>query len=207
MVRKLSIIAALISSLTLTTAFAEDGLNARTGFYLGGALSSSYANPPPGVSLDGALSTAGTWFYGLGDVGIMPIMGYRFNDYFALEANYNDLANSNNNADGIYGPDHYRLWTAGLAGKLIMPFNDSDFSFYGKGGFAVTHQDAYNKFLVIDDQPIIDSDTTRIQPLVGAGLTYNFRQSTAMDLGVTHQMESGITPEIDVLTLGLTYTF
>lgn len=207
MIKKASIIAGIISIFSLTTAFAADGINARTGLYVGGALSSSYANPPDGASLDAALTTSGAWMYGLGNITIMPIIGYRFNDNFALEATYNDLANSNNKAQGFYGPDHYRLWTAGLAGKYIIPFHDSRWSFYGKGGFAVTHQDAYNLFSVTNTQPDIDSDTTRIQPLFGAGITYNFMQSTAMDLGFTHQIASGITPEIDALTLGLTYTF
>jgi opacity protein-like surface antigen len=204
LIKKISIIASVFSAFTLTTAFAADGLNARSGFYVGGALSFYYISMPEDAALHSDLDMDG--FFGVGNATLVPVLGYRFNDYFALEASYDDFGDSSEAPKDGWGADHYSLWTAGLAGKLFYPFKNSKWSIYGKGGLALTHQDVYNQEFVGQD-PIVDSNTRRIQPLAGVGLTYNFIQSTAIDIGYTHQFQSGITPAIGTFAFGLTYTF
>ncbi|HEU5281704.1 MAG TPA: outer membrane beta-barrel protein [Gammaproteobacteria bacterium] len=197
MIKKLSIIAGVISAFTLTTAFAADGVNAKTGLYLGGGLSMTafaYHDNENHWDLSGGMGS------------LVPIIGYRFNDHFALEWNYNSLMDDNTDANGIWGPSHYRLWTSSLAGKLIQPWSNG-FSVYGKAGLAVTHQDAYSQ-LIVGTPPMYDVDETVVQPLLGVGVSYNFTQSTAIDLGVSNQFQVGDDiPNIATLMLGLTYTF
>lgn len=199
--------------MTLNNALAANGTNAKTGFYLGAALGDNHLTPPLGSSLNTELDSSN---FGIGDFSFMPIIGYRFNDYFALEAAYNDISNDNNipgenesatNFEGVAkGPDHYRLWSTSLAAKFIHPWS-SGWSVYGKAGAAVTHQDDYNLIDAVDTKPAIDSTTTHVQPLAGGGVTYNFTQDTAVDFGYTRQFQEGVTPQISVLSVGLDYTF
>lgn len=196
MIKKLSIVAGICSVFTLTTAFAADGLNAKSGIYLGGGVATSAFS---------YRDNSGHWT----DFGMLyslvPVIGYRFNDYFALEWNYNSLIDDNTDANGIWGPSHHRLWTTSLAGKLIQPWSNG-LSVYGKAGFAVTHEDAYSQ-LLIGTPPMYDINETRVQPLVGAGVSYNFTQSTAINFDLSNQFQVADITNITTAMLGLTYTF
>lgn len=194
------IIMGLISLLGASATLASESSDANTGLYVGAAISTSIVHVPAGTALDGWMDTLGHFIY-------VPVLGYRFNQHFAIEANYMSLADDYRAGDESDGSDRYRLWTANLALKALLPLTNSGWSLYGKGGFAVTHQDVYNYWFSDDTTPLIDSNTTRLQPLVGFGAMYNFTNSVAIDLGYTHQFQNGVTPQIGSVAVGIDYTF
>lgn len=194
------IIIGLMSLLGVGATMASESSEANTGLYVGTALSTSIVDLPAGTAFDG-------WMGMLGHFIFVPVLGYRFNEHFAIEANYMDLEDDYNAGDETSGSDRYRLWTANLALKALLPITNSGWSLYAKGGFAVTHQDVYNYLFANDKTPLIDSNTTRPQPLVGFGAMYNFTNSVAIDLGYTHQFQNGVTPQIGTVALGIDYAF
>lgn len=194
------IIMGLVSLLGVGSALASESSEAKTGLYVGAALSSSLVWTPAGTAVDG-------WMDTFAHIITVPVLGYRFNQHFAIEGNYLNLADDGRAANGDDGSDRYRLWTANVALKALLPINNSGWTLYGKGGFAITHQEDTNYWNASDTTPLIDSNTTRLQPLVGFGAMYNFTNSIAMDLGYTHQFQNGVTPQIATLAVGLDYTF
>lgn len=185
----------LFASLGLSSAFAN--INANNGFYIGAGLNSASYIAPDGASFDSTVLPLSLY--------IRPYVGYRFNDYIALEGGYNDLANDSNAATDTSGPDHYRLYSFDLAAKGIMPFANG-ISLFGKAGAAITHQDVFNQILpngVIS----VDSNTNQVQPLLGVGISYNFTKNTAAELSFTHLFANGNINDINMLGLGITYTF
>jgi hypothetical protein len=179
---------------------AAAGINAYKGFYIGGNLQAVAYSRVQGAALGGVFP------FGSSSLVARPYIGYRFNDFFALEAGYNDFVNEDNYTNNdVWGPDHYRLYSVDLAGKFIAPF-ESGFSVFAKGGLAYTHQNVYNQTFV---GGIISANTNsnQIQPLVGLGTSYNFNKNFAAELGVNYYFPVGNIGEISVLGLGINYTF
>lgn len=193
---KIKRLAFIFLSITmLGNAYAADGINARTGVYLGGALG--------GIVTDYS-DYSGDWLVGP-LLGLIPIVGYRFNDNLAVEWNYQSIFDEQDDSRGIYGSGDLRLWTTSLSGKLIYPWQNG-LSVYGKAGLAYTHLRNYQQIFV-GTPPLVDENENRIQPLVGTGVSYNFTQSTALDLDLSHQFQEGDVDGITTFMLGLTYTF
>ena len=148
-------------------------INSITGFYIGSDFAFARYNPPREASLEELISMAAY---------IRPLLGYRVNDYLAIEGRYNNLVNHSRNGGEIttgllgepstYGPDHYKLYAMDLAGKMIYPFYNG-VSIYGKAGLAYAHQDAFNQQFT-DWIPSIDSKDSKALPLLGVGVSYNF---------------------------------
>lgn len=179
---------------------AAAAINAYKGFYIGGNLEAVAYSRVQGSAMGGVFP------FGSSTLVARPYIGYRFSDYFALEAGYNDFVNEDNYANNDYwGPDHYRLYSVDFSSKFIAPF-ESGFSVFAKAGLAYTHQNVYN-------QPFVggtisaDSNSNQIQPLVGVGTSYNFNKNLAAELGVTYYFPAGNIGEISVLGLGINYTF
>jgi opacity protein-like surface antigen len=193
-------VALLLSTLINTPAIAA--INANPGFYVGGDIATVVYDRPKGAAFD---------FFDNGVDGVLrPYIGYRFTDYIALELGYNDITNQNNSVSGgsgmfTFGPDHYRLYNIDLAGKLIMPF-ESGFSVFGKAGLAYTHQDVYNQTFV-GSTPSVDTESNQVQPLVGVGVSYNFTKNFASDFSYTYYAPAGLVGRMNMLALGLSYTF
>ena len=190
----------LISLSTLTTSWA--GINAKNGIYLGGQLDFIAYQAVTGSSISSGIIPV--------DGYIRPYIGYRFTDYVAIEGGYNNLVNQHHNArtddaGNHYGPDHYKLYAFDLAGKAIYPFANG-LSIFGKAGLALVHQDVYNQ-MFIDWVPSADTKENKILPLIGAGISYNFTQHIAADLSYTHIQGSHPIGNIEILGLGLAYTF
>lgn len=205
-INKISVLAVSLATLLAlsTTVFAGDSTQALNGFYTGLGIGFDTVTPPAGISFDAMLDI--TTFFDDFTGSYLPTLGYRFNQNWAIESQFNYIANDSNTGDDWLGPDNYRLWSLSFAGKYIFPIEGSGLAPYLKAGFAITHQDAYNQMLV-NQTPEIDSNTTRLQPLVGFGTLYNFNKHWAMDLGFSRQFQNGITPRIDVVSFGLNYTF
>lgn len=180
---------------------ANAGINASNGFYLEGqAIGGSY-HPPEGAAFGN---------FGI-DLTLRPEVGYRFNDYFALEAGYTSLVNNSypggdNDGLGVLGPDHYRLYALDLSGKFIYPFQ-SGFSIFAKAGAAYTHQSVYNKTYADFELPNVDVTANRIMPLAGVGVSYNFTQNFATDISFSRYFGNDAIGNINLIGLGLSYTF
>jgi len=179
------------------------GINAANGIYLGADLIAAGYGPVTGAAFHDSFLPL-TYTY-------RPFLGYRMNNYLAVEAGYTDLVNhsyagGDNYYWGTSGPDHYRLYAYDLAGKVIYPFNIG-LSLYAKLGAGYVHQSVYNLVLWTDDQPLVDTTTNRVMPLASLGISINFTQRLAMDFSFTHLQ--GISPigNIEMLALGLSYTF
>jgi opacity protein-like surface antigen len=203
-------IATMIFSLAFSiNTFAN--INSVNGFYIRGGLTTAAYTAPDGLDSDAALFPISLY--------LQPTIGYRFNDYLAVESSYNDLRNSSNgpqketwtDSNGnellsyMDGPNHYRLYFFDLDVKGIIPF-ENGLSLFGKAGAALTHQDAYNE-PILGEPPSVNSNTNAIQPLLGAGVSYNFTKNVAVDLTFTHLFANGSVADINTLGLGVTYTF
>lgn len=186
----------------LTTVFSTSGfcaINANSGFYVGGDFVVDHYERPDGAALGGLFNNV------LPGGILRPIIGYRFNDYLALEAGYNDIENENRNGNAYWGPDRLRIYSYDLAGKAILPF-DTGFSLFAKGGLAFTHQYVYNVVLA-GGTPIANDTTNRMQPLVGAGVSYNITKNLATEFYASYNFPSGSIGGIEMIGLGVTYTF
>jgi opacity protein-like surface antigen len=187
-------------SLSATTSFA--GINAANGFYIGGDLAFTIYDPVDGAAMDSSLIAI--------DGYIRPYIGYRFTDYLAIEGGFDYLVNDHNaggkaTIPGTSGPDHYKLTAIDLAGKIIYPFVNG-LSVFGKAGFAVVHQDVFNQTYQ-NDEPEVDTNTTRLMPLVGVGASYNFTQRIAAEISYVHIQRVNPIKNIEILGAGLSYTF
>ncbi|OGT51939.1 MAG: hypothetical protein A3E84_03855 [Gammaproteobacteria bacterium RIFCSPHIGHO2_12_FULL_42_13] len=74
------------------------------------------------------------------DSVIRPNIGYRFNDYLALESGCNDIENESRNGNAYWGADRLRIYTYDLAAKgIVVPFKN-DLSLFAKSGLGLMHQ-------------------------------------------------------------------
>lgn len=192
------LLSTILFSLSLS---AHAGINASNGFYIEGqAIGGSYR------ALDGAAWNASIPI----TLTLRPAVGYRFNDYIALETGYTSIVNDHynggdNNGIGTLGPDHYRLYTIDLSGKFIYPFK-SGFSVFAKAGAAYAHQSAFNQ-AYSNLEPSVDSNSNSILPLAGAGISYNFTQNFATDISYTRMFGNNNIGSINLIGLGVSYTF
>jgi opacity protein-like surface antigen len=173
-------------------------VNANSGFYLGGDLSVIHYQTPKNAA---AFSN----FLGFPVGMLRPYVGYRFNDNFALEAAYNNIENSSHHANNGWGPDALRIYSFDFSAKAIAPF-ESGVSLFAKTGFAVTHQYVYN-VVFEGSAPLVNQTSDRVQPLLGAGISYNFTPNLATDLSYTKYFANGPIGDMDMVAVGLTYTF
>lgn len=192
--RYIRVLLFILFNLLLTPTWA--GINAANGFYLGGDFTYGSFQPVEGAAINSSLIPIAGY--------VRPFIGYRFTDYLAIEAGYDDLVNDKNNSNRE--PDHYRLYAIDLSGKFIYPFQ-SGFSLYAKGGAAYVHQDVYNSVFIVRQITWANSKANKIMPLVGAGVNYNFNQHFSSNLGITHIQHIAPIGSIDMISLGLSYTF
>lgn len=192
----------LFAVASLLSPLAQAEINAANGFYLG-IQYGMYHHPLPD----------GTAILSFTDNGaaLQPFIGYRINDYFAVESHYYYLGNQSHsypyNSDSYFnfGPDHYHEHAIELAGKIIYPA-PNNVSLFAKLGAALVHQNVYNQDWV-GSPPVIDSNVTRLLPSIGFGLSYNFNKNVATDITATHIQGSGVIENIEMLGVGLSYTF
>ncbi len=184
------------------TTFAN--INANNGLYLGVDVAiERHDIAVTGVALSSILNEVS-----YGDPLARPFIGYRFSDYFAIEGGYDDLVNDNNLGDSYWGPDHYRLYSFDFAAKGIIPFHNG-LSLFAKAGAAYTHQNVYN--LIFADYFLgpFYSNTNVIQPLIGGGVSYNFKKNKniAVDLSYMNLFKNSNVGNIAICGIGISYTF
>lgn len=174
-------------------------INANPGFYLGADMAVYHYDRPSGAAIGNVFG------YFFPESVLRPYIGYRFNDYVALEAGYNDIENESSNGNATWGPDRLRVYTYDLAAKGIVPF-ENGFSLFAKGGVGLTHQYVYN-VVFTGNPPTTNYTTNRFQPLVGVGASYNYTKNFATDFSINQYFPSGPVGAISMVELGLSYTF
>lgn len=150
-------------------------------------------------------------FFGVGahdsDIAGRVYFGNQFNQYVGLELGA--ALYSNVELDSDFG--HIRTRQLDLLLKLGAPFGYTCFRGDVKLGGVVTFTDikptdAGKAFGFENDS------VTEVRPVAGAGASYNFTQNIAMDVSYLHVFgnptsESHPAPNIDFITLGLSYLF
>ena len=140
-------------------------------------------------------------------------LGYRFNDWLALEGGYIDLGKAKYNAT-YAGGSAAAKWKAGgpdLAVLGILPVNDS-FSLFGKLGVidakTKTKIAATGAAAAVSGKP---SDT-HAEPIYGLGAMYKLTDNAGLRLeyervnNVGDSVKTG-KADVDVVSLGLSYQF
>lgn len=197
---------ALLFVLLSTNSYAA--INANPGLYFGGALSVANSTTPSGSSFSGYLDT-------VAHMSLSPTVGYRFNDYLAVEGGFLYAANNSNSGQNYsvdntrpWGPDELKIYSFDAVVKGIVPF-ESGFSLFAKGGLAYTHQYVFNQvFANITDPEFVTKKTSNhFQPVVGAGVSYNFTKNFATELSYNYYVPTSNIGKISAIELGLTYTF
>lgn len=189
---------AIFAAAICSSSFAA--INANPGFYVGADWAVYKYDRPYNAAWGGFFSNH-LFPHDL----LRPYVGYRFNDYLALEAGYNDIENESRDGNDYWGPDRLRIYTFDLAAKGIVPF-ENGFSLFAKGGFGWTHQYVYN-VVYVGQLPIADYTTDRIQPLFGVGTSYNFTKNFAADFSINRYLPSGQIGGISMAAIGFSYTF
>ena len=181
-----------IAFISATPAWA--GINAANGFYVGLGLLGGHYRPPAKAALtSNIIPITLSWH---------PYVGYRINDYVAMELGFTDLANDR--GESSLGPDAYRLYAFDVTNKFIYPF-ETGFSLFAKAGVAITHQYVYNVNTFFNSH--VNETTNAILPLAGAGVSYNFTQQAAMEFSVSRAFGNSGIRDIDMVTMGFNYTF
>jgi len=175
-------------------------INANNGVYVGADLGAAFFNQVEGTALASEL----THLAPVSFLYFRPMIGFRFNDYLALEASYNDLEDDEDGIDPPYGPDHYRFYFSDVSAKLIYPF-ENGWSIFAKLGAALVHQDVYNQILIGED-PIVDTNKTTVSPLIGFGLSFNFTPRLAAELYGQYIPSTKPIENVYATGLGLNYT-
>lgn len=183
-------------------------INANPGLYIGGSLSVANSTTPSGSAISGYLDTAA-------HMSLSPTIGYRINDYLAVEGGFLYAANDSHSGENYsvndtrpFGPDALKIYSFDAVIKGIVPF-ESGFSLFAKGGLAYTHQYVFNQeFANITDPGFITKKTSNhFQPVVGAGVSYNFTKNFATELSYNYYVPTANIGKISAIELGLTYTF
>jgi opacity protein-like surface antigen len=198
---KISMILSIIFS--CNSAFA--GINAAKGFYLGVDVYHPNMTTLAGSSFSLNKDKAGVSFWRM-----RARAGYRFNDFFAAETEFNNILRNSHRAQALanppLGPDHYRLYSVDLAGKAIYPFANS-LSVFAKAGFSYVHQNIFNQVFLHQSPPNINNHQHRFSPSIGCGANFNFTQRVAAELSYTSTLGSGSIKAVNMLALGGSYTF
>lgn len=71
---------------------------------------------------------------------------------------------------------------------------------------AYTHQSVFNQ-TYRDIPPSADTNDTRLLPLLGAGVSYNFTPNVSTDISFKHVFGMGGIGDINTLGIGVSYTF
>jgi hypothetical protein len=139
-------------------------------------------------------------------IGSRIYLGYRFNKNFSLEFGYMSLKDDSSSGDNIFGPDHLKINSYDLTGKLIYPLTKY-FDIYAALGGTIMHEDNYNLQYVWDKQPLVDYNISKFTPLIGAGISVNFIRWLSLDILAQHIFGTGQISSVTYGGLGLSLHF
>lgn len=139
-------------------------------------------------------------------IGSRIYLGYRLNKNLSLELGYTSLKDAWSSEWEIYGPDHLKINSYDLTGKLIYPLTKY-FDIYAALGGILMHEDNYNWEFVWDKQPKIDYNVSKLTPLIGAGISVNFIRWLSLDILAQHIFGTGRISSFTYGGLGLSLHF
>ncbi len=139
-------------------------------------------------------------------IGSRIYLGYRFNKNFSLEFGYTSFKDDSSSGDDIFGPDHLKINSYDLTGKLIYPLNKY-FDIYTAFGGTIIHEDNYNLQFISDTKPLIDYNVSKLTPHIGAGISVNFIRWLSLDLSARHIFSTGRISSFTYGALGLSLHF
>lgn len=187
----------IIASLAFTTAsalcFSAAANAALPGFYVGGQVGYADTHYSTGdISNVTSASITNTGVAG------RVFGGYEFTPNWAGELGYTQFSNTKfNNVNGTGVNSHISQYAVDLAGKGILPL-DNGFALYGKLGGAYVKANGNNGI----------GTTTKINPEVGAGASYDLTPNVPVDISWTHiQKVGGNIPNTDFFAAGIGYNF
>ncbi|MDX1900956.1 MAG: outer membrane beta-barrel protein [Gammaproteobacteria bacterium] len=155
-----------------------------------------------GAGLEGMIHKEPLWtplFMELG-IHIRPYLGYRFSNYFALEASYDGFRHNS----GSY--DCYNFDLFDVAGKFFYPLSEH-FDVYARGGLVYEREDVANDRRSWWMEPYHETHQ-RIAPTVGAGLMYYFNPHWSSDLFYIYIPPMGRNiASANIFGFGVTYSF
>lgn len=131
--------------------------------------------------------------------------GYTFNDYFALEAGYNFLADGKETGGVSNREQHAYVSGCDMLGKGILPLNRY-FSVFVKGGLAYIIQDILD---ATDGGATVAyrSNTHQWMLTAAPGIDIHITQHFILEGAYTRFFQRKDIHNIDVYSLGLSYTF
>lgn len=156
----------------------------------------------------------------IGGVGGKVFAGYNLNQYFGIELDYADYADSlytatvGDNESSI----KYSMSAASLVGKSYIPIGKTGFNFYALAGGAqvfnkVQFKDGGIPFIGI---PIENGTTStyKLRPVYGTGITFDFSQRVSSGLEYTHieglgdvKVDASAIADADMVAVNLAYHF
>lgn len=196
---------------------------AKSGVYVGLGLGASHMDTPDDYLIGSEFSD----IYGLlkqtkpsalSFPAGKAFIGYNFNEYFGLEANYMHFAQAKytstfgTTANAEYT---YDLNSFNLVGKGYLPISDTGINLYGLAGagYVISKQAAEGR---APNYTVSGSNTEgQIRPLAGAGISYDFGDSgVSSSLEYNHMFGQGdvksdasAIPSADMVSFNLAYNF
>lgn len=176
---------AIASSVLLLAIGASPAAMAAEGFYLGGAVQQSHFDSSEFDVED----------IDNDDHGWKIISGIRFTPHFALEGTYTDFGKENAPSVAVGGPFEAdaKAWSA--FGVALFPLGPVDL--FAKGGVSRIDSDGNVGAVFYDDHDTVLA--------YGAGLQFRFGN---LALRTDYEkFDTDVVGDLDVLSVGLTYTF
>jgi OmpA-OmpF porin, OOP family len=133
--------------------------------------------------------------------------GYKFMPYVAAEIGYTRYAQTKVRSAGtnVANDNHYSYY---FAGKGILPLSDSGIDLFAKLGLG-----RLNSHVIITNPSIVNANNVNagsravIGAYFGVGGDYSFTPNLALNAQWNRQKGSSTTGNLDLYSLGLTYTF
>lgn len=182
------------------TLFAQSNDSYQSGIYLGGQL--GYVKPH---NSHANFTWSNMLFPLISETGSRLFIGYTCNDYFALEAGYASLVDGTETGGIANKKQHAYLSGFDFLGKGILPLNRY-FSLFLKGGAAYIHQDildATNGGTTVN----YESNTHQWLLVAAPGIDFHLTQSFILEASYTRFFQHHEIHNIDMFSLGLSYTF
>ena len=120
--------------------------------------------------------------------GARPFVGWRFDDFFALEAGYDHLVDKN----------HTKIHGFDLMGKAIVPLRYA-FSAFIEGALSYLSQQI--------DTTDYYQDKKKLLPAVGGGIGFNFNNYFTTDVSFLRILGWGGVKSVNYFALGVSVTF
>lgn len=134
-------------------------------------------------------------------------VGYNFTSWFGLELGYNYFDGFSTEAKSVEGSTaDYSFHGPELALRFAIPLDDKGSDIYLRAG----------GMYVIADNDDVSGNSTKMSPLVGVGVNYNFTKAFSARLGYDYYFDvydedrryyDGVDTDIGFLYAGFKYTF